>query len=102
MPFLAVFYAHSGLSGSEIGVLSGIGPLVALMVTPAVAALADRRDWRVRTLSLALIGTALCLLVVPLPDSFGALLPIVVILALVLGPVAPLADSLIAVMAARN
>jgi PPP family 3-phenylpropionic acid transporter len=102
MPFLAVFYAHRGLSGSEIGVLLGIGPLVALLVTPAVAALADRRSRRVRTLSLALAGTALCLLALPLPGSFATLLPVVVVLALVSGPVNPLGDSVIAAMAAHN
>jgi PPP family 3-phenylpropionic acid transporter len=76
--------------------------LVAILVTPLVAAFADRRDRRVRTLSLALAGTGLCLLAVALPDSFVMLLPVVVILALVSGPAGPLGDSLVATMAARN
>ncbi len=101
-PFLSVFFSDRGLSGSEIGVLSAIGPLMALLAGPGLAALADRRGWRVRFLILSLVGTAVCLLALPLPASFAWFLPVVVLLAAVGSASIPVADSLIARTAARR
>jgi PPP family 3-phenylpropionic acid transporter len=64
--------------------------------------MADRRAWRVRVLILSLVGTALALLALPLPPSFGWLLPIVALLAIVSSVSIPIADSLVARMAARK
>lgn len=101
-PFISVFFAHRGLSGSEIGALSAIGPLMALLAGPGLSALADRRGWRVRFLILSLAGTALALLAVPLPASFAGLLPVVALLAVMGSATIPVADSLIARTAARR
>ena len=102
IPFLNVFFAHRGLSGSEIGLLAAIGPLTAFLVAPGLAALADRRGWHRLLLSLALAGTALCLLALPLPSSFAWLLPVVALLAAVGSPIIPIADGLVAALAARR
>jgi MFS family permease len=102
MPFLSVFYAQQGLSGSEIGWLAGVGPLVGLLGAPALAALADRHGWQVRMLTLGLAGMALCLLALPLFRSFLWLLVVVALLAVVSSPVLSIADGLIAQMAARR
>jgi PPP family 3-phenylpropionic acid transporter len=102
MPFLSVFYAHQGLTGGEIGLLSAIGPVAALLLTPILAALADHRGWRVRLLSVALAGTALVLLLLPLPRTFLGLVPVVALLAVVTSPLISIADSLIAPMALRG
>jgi PPP family 3-phenylpropionic acid transporter len=102
MPFLSVFYAQRGLSGSEIGTLAAVGPLVALLAAPSLAALADRRGWQVRMLSLGLAGMALGLLALPLAPSFVLLLGVSVALAVVGSPIMSIADGLIAQMAARR
>lgn len=102
LPFISIFYAHQGLSGSEIGVLAAIGPLMALLASPALAALADRKGWRRRLLVLSLAGTALALLVVPLPTSFIWFLPVVALLSAVGSASIPVADSLVARTAARR
>src|SRR5579859_1183714 len=102
MPFLGVFFAARHLSGSEIGLLSAIGPLMAVLVTPGLASQADRRGWRVRMLCLGLAGTAIGLLLLPIPTSFGGLWLIVTLLALVGSPVVPLADGLVVQLAARQ
>ena len=102
VPFISVFYADRGLSGSEIGVLAAIGPLMALLAAPALTALADRKGLRRRLLVLSLAGTALALLVVPLPTSFVWLLPVVALLSAVGSASIPLADGLIARTAARR
>lgn len=102
LPFLSVFYAQQGLSGSEIGWLAALGPLVGLLGAPALAALADRRGWQVRMLGAGLAGMALCLLALPLVRSFAWLLAVSAVLAVVSSPVLSIADSLIARMAARR
>jgi PPP family 3-phenylpropionic acid transporter len=102
LPFISVFYADRGLSGSEIGVLAAIGPLMALLASPALAALADRKGWRRRLLVLSLAGTAVALLIVPLPTSFVWFLPVVALLSAVGSASIPVADSLVARTAARR
>jgi MFS transporter, PPP family, 3-phenylpropionic acid transporter len=101
-PFLSVFFAHRGLSGSEIGLLAAIGPLMTILVAPWLSALADRHNRRVVLLCVALAGTALSLLAVPLSTSFTGLLFVVAVLAVVGSPAVPVADGLIARMAARR
>jgi PPP family 3-phenylpropionic acid transporter len=102
MPFFTVFLSHRGLTGREIGLLTAIGPLMALLLAPALAALADGRGWRVRMLTGGLLSIALLLLVLPLPASFIAFLPVVTLLAVLSSPVGPLMDGLVVAMATRH
>jgi PPP family 3-phenylpropionic acid transporter len=102
IPFLSVFYAERGLSGREIGLLFAIGPLVALLLAPALTSLADRHGWQLGLLRLGLAGTAGGLLLLPLTPSFPALLVVSAALAVMSSPVIPLADGLIAQIAARR
>jgi MFS transporter, PPP family, 3-phenylpropionic acid transporter len=102
LPFTNVYFVSLGLSGRELGLLAALLPLTSLMVAPALASLADRRGWRVRILALALAGLALGLILLALPRSFAALLPLMALLALTRSPIGPIADSLVARMAARH
>jgi MFS transporter, PPP family, 3-phenylpropionic acid transporter len=96
IPFLSVYYAHKNLSGSEIGLLAAIGPLVSLLVAPGLSALADRHAWRVRMLCLGLAATAFTLLLVPVPDSFVGLLLVIAVMSVVASPLTSVADGLLA------
>src|SRR5690349_16710166 len=102
MPFLSVFFARRGLSGQEIGILVAFGPLTSLVAAPALSALADRRGWRLGMLSAAMAGVAFSLLALMVPDSFLGLLFVVTLLAIASSPVGPIADGLVARMAARR
>jgi MFS transporter, PPP family, 3-phenylpropionic acid transporter len=102
MPFLSVFFARRGLSGQEIGILAAFGPLMALVAAPALSALADRRGWRLEMLSAAMAASALSLLALLVPNSFWGLLVVVAMLAIASSPVGPIADGLLARMAARR
>ncbi len=102
MPFLSVFFAHQGLTGSEIGLLSAVGPLMSLLVGPGITALGDRHAWRVRLLVLGLVGTALMQLVMPFPVSFVTFLPVMALWCAAAAPVMPIADGLIARTAVRR
>jgi PPP family 3-phenylpropionic acid transporter len=102
IPFLSVFYAERGLSGREIGLLVAVGPLVALLLSPALTALADRRGWQLGLLRVGVAGTALGTLLLPLSPDFLALLLISIAIAIASSPTIPLADSLISQIAARR
>lgn len=101
-PFLSVFFAHSGLSGSEIGLLAAVGPLMSLLVAPSISAVADRRGWRMPLLVLSLASSALVLLLFPLAPSFAWFLPVVALLYGVGTPALSIADGLVARMTARR
>jgi len=51
-PFLNIFFQQRGLTGSQIGLLSSIPPLVALTANPVWGTVADR--WQIHRLVLAL------------------------------------------------
>jgi PPP family 3-phenylpropionic acid transporter len=102
VPFTNVYFVNLGLSGREIGLLAALTPLMTLTVAPVLAGLADRRGWRVRILSLSLVGMGIALILLSFPRSFLVLAPIMVLLALVRSPIGPVADSLVARMAARH
>lgn len=100
-PFLGVYLADLGMSGTEIGVLYALLPLMALVAAPFVSLLADRREWRVRLLTGALLALAPVTLVLALPRAFWGILPLLALLALLRAVAEPLADSLAVRMAAR-
>jgi MFS transporter, PPP family, 3-phenylpropionic acid transporter len=102
IPFLSVFYSERGLSGREIGLLVAIGPLISLLLSPTITALADRRGWQLGLLRLGLAGGSLTLLLLPLMPSFVLLLLVTAAMAVAFNPIIPLADGLIAQIAARR
>lgn len=69
-PFLTFYLADLGLSGTEIGVLYALLPLMALVAAPFVSLLADRRGWRVRLLTGALLALVPVALALALPRTF--------------------------------
>lgn len=59
-PFLGLFYERNGLSGTEIGLLSTIGSVVALLIAPVWGRLSDGIAHPRLLLQAALIGSAIC------------------------------------------
>jgi MFS transporter, PPP family, 3-phenylpropionic acid transporter len=98
-PFLPVFYESRGLSGSEIGLLVAIGPVLALVLAPMIAALADRHGWQLLVLRLGLLGAVAAILILPFTNSFLQLILTILLLALATSPMGPISDGIIALMA---
>lgn len=99
-PFLNVYLANErGLSGFEVGVLAIFNPLMAILLGPYLAALADRRGWRLRMLQIALIGWIVALLLLRQPQTFWGFMPVMLLLAAFRSPTSPIGDGLIAQMA---
>ncbi len=100
-PFVNVYFSRLGLNGREIGLLSAIFPLMVMVFAPAFSALGDRNAWRVRLLSLALLGTAGVLMFMNIPTKFKALLLLVALYGFFRSPILPIADSLVVRMCLR-
>ncbi|WP_164689598.1 MFS transporter [Herpetosiphon llansteffanensis] len=102
VPFINVYFTNLGLSGQQIAMFGAISPLAVLLFNPLVGATADRRGWHVQLLLSMLAFTALSQIALAFPTSFFTILPVMVMLAVARGPIAPLADSMIAGMAVRH
>ena len=101
-PLINVYYSQLGLTGSQIGVLAALVPLMTLLIALPVSALADRRAMRVSVLTVALAGLATMLLFLGLPKVFVAILPVAAILSAFRAPTGPISDSLIVRMSVRH
>jgi PPP family 3-phenylpropionic acid transporter len=102
MPFFNVYFAHLGLSGLQIGILSAASPLAALFVGPALSLLADRRRWQKRILLISIGSTGVLLILFIFPRTFVPLLVLVLVRALLFSPMMSLADGMVARMATRH
>ncbi|HMA81246.1 MAG TPA: MFS transporter, partial [Candidatus Binatia bacterium] len=75
---LGIFYPYfslylrenAGLSGTEVGLVLAISPLVGMFAQPLWGQLADRTGARSRTLAFLTVGTGLGYLGVGLADGF--------------------------------
>lgn len=97
-PFLVLYYEHLGLSGRQIGVLTGLLPLVTLFSAPVWGGAADARSRHRAALTLAIVGTMISVLALSLARSFLALIPVIVAYAIFVAPIAPLADNTVLAM----
>jgi MFS transporter, PPP family, 3-phenylpropionic acid transporter len=93
MPFLVLYYERVGLTGWQIGILAGLPPLLALIVAPLVAGVADATGRHKQLLLGAVGGSIVVALLFPLATSFLALIPLVIFWAMSLEPIMPLTDK---------
>lgn len=92
-PFFNVYLQQAGLSGQQIGLLSGVLPLVALASNPFWGALADR--WQIHRQVLAfcaLISGGISLLFAPV-SGFWALVGLVILLSFFRTPIPAIVDA---------
>jgi PPP family 3-phenylpropionic acid transporter len=101
-PFFNVYLLSLGFSGTQMGILAAVFPLFALVVSPNLSALADKRGWRLRLLQLSLVGWSLVLLLYRFPTTFVPMLLLVILESALRSPSLPIADGLIARMAVRH
>lgn len=100
--FLNVYFVRSGFSEVAVGVLNALPPLMMLVLTPPVAAWADRRARRVGVVFWALLGMGISLLVMFWVNDRVGLVAAFVGLSLSYSLVLPLSDGLIARLAAHH
>jgi PPP family 3-phenylpropionic acid transporter len=92
-PFMVLYYQGAGFSGAEIGLLTGIAPLVTLFSAPFWTGLADATRRHRLIMSLTLLIGAGSLFVFPFLTAFLPILLMIVIFNIVFAPISSFADS---------
>jgi PPP family 3-phenylpropionic acid transporter len=92
--YRTLYYRRIGLTGTEIGILISLQPLIMLVAGPLWSILADRLGWRSRLLTVATGASILPLLSMVWIRSFYPLVVANTLYSLFLAPVQPLMDSI--------
>jgi PPP family 3-phenylpropionic acid transporter len=93
LPFIVLYYQKLGFTGMQIGLLTGITPLITSVSAPFWTGLADAKHRHRLILSLAILIGAISVFVFPLFNAFLPILVIVIVLYIFLAPLQPFADS---------
>src|SRR5690349_1830201 len=93
MPFFVLFYQRLGFNGAQIGLLTGIPPLITMVAAPFWTGLADTKRWHRWVMSLGIAMAVLVIFLLPSFTSFAIVFMGVIVFSTFLAPVASLADS---------
>lgn len=93
MPFLVLFYQGLGYNGAEIGLLTGIPPLITLVASPFWTGVADARHWHKLVMGFGIAVAVLVMVLLPTLSGFALVFFMIVVFNTFLSPVAALADS---------
>jgi MFS transporter, PPP family, 3-phenylpropionic acid transporter len=93
MPFFVLFYQGLGFNGSQIGLLTGVPPLITLVAAPFWTGLADSKRWHKLVMGVGITVGVLSTFLLPSFTSFAVIFTIIIVFNIFLSPVASLADS---------
>jgi MFS transporter, PPP family, 3-phenylpropionic acid transporter len=93
LPFLTIYYQDLGLTGTQIGFLAGIPPLLSLVSAPVWGIVSDRMKRRKLSLLIAMGGAVLVVIVIPAVRAFAWLIPVVILFSFFFSPIMPLVDT---------
>ena len=92
-PFLALFYKAQGLTGSQIGLLAAISPIISFFGAPLWTGAADSTHRHKLVMVIATLGVVIVTFIFPSITVFGGLLLMVCLYAFFGSPIGSLADS---------
>lgn len=93
MPFFVLFYQGLGFNGVQIGLLTGVPPLITLIAAPFWTGLADARRWHKFVMGLGITIVVLAIFLLPSLTNFVAVFITVILFYTFMSPVPSLADS---------
>lgn len=93
IPFLVLYYQGLEFNGAQIGLLTGIGPLLTLVGAPLWTGLADATRRQRLVLGLALLVGAVTIFAYSLFDTFLPILLLVILFSAFMAPATALADT---------
>lgn len=102
IPFLTLHYESLGLNGRQIGLLTGIVPIVTLISSPIWGAIADATQKHKTVLLCAAGSMWAAVLAVSRAQSFAQLIPIVIWYAFSFAPIIPLVDNSVVALLGEN
>jgi PPP family 3-phenylpropionic acid transporter len=93
LPFIVLYYEFHGLTGSQIGILTGLSPLITLVAAPLWGGVADATRQHKRLLLVSIGSAILAAGILSTTTSFAGLLLVLTAFAIVFAPILPLVDS---------
>jgi PPP family 3-phenylpropionic acid transporter len=99
-PFIVLYYQGLGFTGAQIGLLTGVVPLITMFSVPLWTGIADATHRHRLLMSLGILVGVITMIVFPLLNAFVPVLVIAVLLNSFFAPVTALADSAIMFMLA--
>src|SRR5512142_1687006 len=90
MPFFVLFYQGLGFSGAQIGLLTGIPPLITLVASPFWTSLADARHWHKFVMGMGILVSVLAVFLLPSFTGFVVVFILIILLNTFLAPVSSL------------
>lgn len=93
LPYFVLFYQSLGFSGAQIGLLTGVPPLISLFGAPFGTGLADRTQRHKLIMSTGLVVAIAVMLTLPNMSSFALVFALIVIFNFFMSPVGSLSDS---------
>ncbi len=98
VPFLTLYYRETGLSGTQIGLLTGLSPLVTWIAAPVWGAVADATRRYRAILAVTITGAMAAVVFLSRATELAQLLPIVAVYAFFTAPIMPLVDNSVMTM----
>jgi PPP family 3-phenylpropionic acid transporter len=92
-PFSVLYYQNLGFSGAQIGLLTGLAPLITLFSAPLWTGLADTSNRHRFIMSLALLLSGVGMFMLPFLRSFWPVLLLIAAFNIFFAPINALADS---------
>lgn len=93
MPFIVLFYQQLGFSGVQIGLLTGLPPLITLFVGPFLTGVADSTRRHNLIMGAGLIGAGVFIFSISQFTSFAVIFLLVLAFNVFLAPIGSLGDS---------
>jgi MFS transporter, PPP family, 3-phenylpropionic acid transporter len=92
-PFMVLYYQSLGFTGTQIGLLTGLTPLITLFSAPFWTGLADTRHRHRLIMGLTLLTGAITIFLYPFFTTFAPILLLAVLFNTFFAPVTSFADS---------
>src|SRR5688572_28087124 len=93
LPFLTIYYQDLGLTGTQIGLLASMPPLLSLVSAPVWGVVSDTMKQRKFSLLIAIGGAILLALALSTVRGFVWLIPTVMLFSFFFSPIMPLVDT---------
>jgi len=93
LPFLVIYYQQLNFDGAQIGILTGVPPLIILFAAPFWTGVADSMQRHKLVMSVGLVAAVLIGFIFPITSSFALVFILIVVFNFFFSPISPLSDS---------